>query len=152
MRHWIKSALIKIMACRLVGAKPLPEPKMTYCQLDPSEQSAVILLSKLNHFHWRHYIWKCRLCIPKWWPSCPSLNVTNTLSTGNICLQCLIPCCKHFQKCECVRQSRHILLTSPEYVKIKPTKFTTAASVFIHSLLPLLSKQPQFLVRLIFHE
>ena len=26
------------MACRLLGAKPLPEPMLTYCQLDPQEQ------------------------------------------------------------------------------------------------------------------
>ena len=29
------------MACRLVGAKPLPEPMLTYCQLDPWEQTSV---------------------------------------------------------------------------------------------------------------
>ena len=27
------------MACRLFGAKPLPEPLPTYCQLEPSEQN-----------------------------------------------------------------------------------------------------------------
>ena len=26
------------MACRLFGAKPLPEPMLAYCQLDPWEQ------------------------------------------------------------------------------------------------------------------
>ena len=30
-----RSALFQIMACRLFGAKPLPEPMLTYCQLDP---------------------------------------------------------------------------------------------------------------------
>ena len=29
------------MACRLFGTKPLPEPMLTYCQLDPEEQIAV---------------------------------------------------------------------------------------------------------------
>ena len=29
------------MACRLFGAKPLPEPMLTYCQLDPREQFSV---------------------------------------------------------------------------------------------------------------
>ena len=28
------SALVQIMACRLFGAKPFPEPMLTYCQLD----------------------------------------------------------------------------------------------------------------------
>ena len=26
------------MACRLFGTKPLPEPKLPYCQLDPKDQ------------------------------------------------------------------------------------------------------------------
>ena len=29
------------MACRLLGAKPLTEPVLTYCQLDPQEQTSV---------------------------------------------------------------------------------------------------------------
>ena len=32
--HWIGSALIQIMACRLFGAKPLSKPKLGYCQLN----------------------------------------------------------------------------------------------------------------------
>ena len=35
MRHWVGSALVQIMACRLFGAKPLPEPMLSYYQLDP---------------------------------------------------------------------------------------------------------------------
>ena len=31
MRQWIRSALVQIMASRLVGAKPLSEPMMEYC-------------------------------------------------------------------------------------------------------------------------
>ena len=34
MRQWTGLALIQIMICRMVGAKPLPEPTLTYCQLD----------------------------------------------------------------------------------------------------------------------
>ena len=33
MRQWTGSALIQVMACRLFGAKPLPEPMQSYCQL-----------------------------------------------------------------------------------------------------------------------
>ena len=33
MRQWIRT-LVQIMACRLFGAKPLPEPMLVYCQLD----------------------------------------------------------------------------------------------------------------------
>ena len=33
MRQWIGTALVQVMVCRLFGAKPLPEPVLTYCQL-----------------------------------------------------------------------------------------------------------------------
>ena len=45
------------MACRLTGAKPLSEPKLEYCQLDPSEQYSVKYQSKFIHFHSRKCIW-----------------------------------------------------------------------------------------------
>ena len=35
MRHWSGSSLVHLMACRLLGAKLLPEAMLTYCQLDP---------------------------------------------------------------------------------------------------------------------
>ena len=35
MRQWTGSALVQIMACRLFGAKPLPEPTLTYSEMDP---------------------------------------------------------------------------------------------------------------------
>ena len=35
MRRWTGSALVQVMACRLCGAKPLPEPVLTYSQFDP---------------------------------------------------------------------------------------------------------------------
>ena len=41
MRQWIGSALVQIMACRLIGAKPLTKPLLAYCQLDPYEQTSV---------------------------------------------------------------------------------------------------------------
>ena len=34
MRQWTGTILVQVMACRLCGAKPLPEPKLAYCQLD----------------------------------------------------------------------------------------------------------------------
>ena len=33
MGQWTGSALVQIMACRLIGAKPLSEPMLIYCQL-----------------------------------------------------------------------------------------------------------------------
>ena len=35
----IKPSLVQIMACRLVGAKPLSEPMLEYSKLDPKEIS-----------------------------------------------------------------------------------------------------------------
>ena len=35
MHHWTRSSLIQGTSCLLLGAKPLPEPMMTYCLLDP---------------------------------------------------------------------------------------------------------------------
>ena len=34
MHWWTGSALVQLMACHLFGAKPLPDPILTYCQLD----------------------------------------------------------------------------------------------------------------------
>ena len=45
------STLAQVMAYRLFGAKPLPEPMMTYCLLDSYEQSSVKILLKLKYFH-----------------------------------------------------------------------------------------------------
>ena len=49
-------SLVKIMACCLFGAKPLPKPILTYCQLDPNE-----IYLKFKSFHSRKCIPKCRL-------------------------------------------------------------------------------------------
>ena len=66
-RHqWIGSALLQVMACRLFGAKPLPEPMLDYCHLDSWEQISVKFESEFYCFHSRKCIWNCRL--PKWRP------------------------------------------------------------------------------------
>ena len=49
------------MACRLVGAKPLSETMLDYCQLDAYEQTSVKFDLKFIHFQTRKCIWKCRL-------------------------------------------------------------------------------------------
>ena len=49
------------MACRLFGAKPLPEAMLAYCQLYPYEQNSVKFKSKDKTFQSWKYIWKCRL-------------------------------------------------------------------------------------------
>ena len=68
MRQLTGSALIKVIACRLFGAKPLPEPMLTYSQLDSLEQILVKFESEFCHFHSRKCVWNCRL--PIWRPFC----------------------------------------------------------------------------------
>ena len=41
MWQWTESTLVQVMACRLVGAKLLPEPMLLFSQLDPKEQTLV---------------------------------------------------------------------------------------------------------------
>ena len=69
MRQWSGSALVQVMACRLNGAKPLPEPMLTCCPLDSWKQTSVKFESEFYHFHSRKCIWNCRL--PKWRPFGP---------------------------------------------------------------------------------
>ena len=64
------------MACRLFGAKPLPEPMLAYCQLDSWEQISVKFESELYHFHSIKSISKC--CLPKWRPFCLGRDMLHT--------------------------------------------------------------------------
>ena len=61
MRQRIGSALVQIMACRLFGAKPLSKAMLSYCHLDPNEQTSVKCQLKYKNFHSRNCIWKYRL-------------------------------------------------------------------------------------------
>ena len=69
MRQWTVSVLVQTMVCRLIGAKPLPEPMLAYCRLESWEQISMKLESEFYHFHSRKCIWKCHL--PNWRPFCP---------------------------------------------------------------------------------
>ena len=60
MRHNIPT-LLRIMACRLFGAKPLPEPMLPYYRLDHEEHIAVKLSLKFKGFHEINCTLKCRL-------------------------------------------------------------------------------------------
>ena len=60
MRQWTESSLDQIMPCRLLGAKTLSEPKLTYCELDPKEYISMKFHFEFKSFHWRKCVWKCR--------------------------------------------------------------------------------------------
>ena len=50
IRRWTGLALVQVMACRLSGAKSLPDTKLTFYQLGPWEQLSVKLESKYKTF------------------------------------------------------------------------------------------------------
>ena len=49
------------MVCRMFGARPLPEPTLSYCQLNSWDQTPVKFESKYKTFHSWKCIGKCRL-------------------------------------------------------------------------------------------
>ena len=51
MRQWVGSSLVQVMASRLFGAKPLPEPMLAYCQLDSWKYISVKFEPEFYHFH-----------------------------------------------------------------------------------------------------
>ena len=70
MRQWTRPALFQVMARRLFGAWPLPEPMLVYyCLLDSREQISVKFESGYDHFQSRKCIRNCRLS--RYRPFCP---------------------------------------------------------------------------------
>ena len=70
MRHWTESSLVQVMACHLIGAKPLPTPMLTSCQLDSWEHDSVKFESELSRKCNEQYLL----------PKCPPNNVLCTLA------------------------------------------------------------------------
>ena len=58
-RSW--STFIQVMACRLSSTKPLPEPMLTYCQLNQPEPNLVKFEIKTKIFHGEKRISKYHL-------------------------------------------------------------------------------------------
>ena len=78
LTHWgrmshICHKFVWTIACRLLAAKPLSDPMLIYCRLDPSEQTSGELLLDIHIFSFRGI----RLIISsaKWLPFCLGLNV-----------------------------------------------------------------------------
>ena len=53
--QWTVSALVQVTTCCLCGTKLLPEPILTYYQLDPLEQISVKFQSKHRYFIFQRY-------------------------------------------------------------------------------------------------
>ena len=74
MRQWPASPgspLVRVIACRLFGTKPLPEPMQIYCQLDLWEQISVKFELIFWYFHSRKCINAFEISSVKWRPFCP---------------------------------------------------------------------------------
>ena len=61
MRQYNIPTIVQIMACRLFGTKPLSEPMLPYCQLDPNEHILVKFYQDFKSFHLRKCTWNSRL-------------------------------------------------------------------------------------------
>ena len=72
MYQWTGSALVHVMACRLFGTKPLPEPMLAYCQLDSWEQVSVKFESKFYQYSFKKM--HLKLSSAKWQWFCPGRN------------------------------------------------------------------------------
>ena len=53
--------LFQTTTCRLDRAKPLSEPMLTYCQLDPKQHIPMKFDLKFKNYHSRKCVWTCRL-------------------------------------------------------------------------------------------
>ena len=95
MRRWTVSALVRVMAFCLLGAKSLPEPLLIYCQMDLQEHTSVKFEWKYKTFHSWKCIWTC--CLRKWSPFCPGgdelksvFHYYSSLKNLSLCTICLI--------------------------------------------------------------
>ena len=74
MHQWTMPSLVEIMACRLLGAKPLSEPMLTYSQLGHKKQNSVKHQSQFN-VSFRKM--RLKMLSGKWRSFCLGLNVLN---------------------------------------------------------------------------
>ena len=64
MHQWIGPAMVQIMTCGLLGAKPLSKPVLGYC-------SEILIKIQKFSFRKRH----AKMLSAKWWPFCPGGDV-----------------------------------------------------------------------------
>ena len=63
------------MACRLAGAKPLPEPMLDYCSIGPLGTNFNEISFGIQTFSFKKM--HLKMSSGKWRPSCRGLNVTS---------------------------------------------------------------------------
>ena len=64
MRHWSGSTLVQVMACRLLGAKPLPEPMLAYCLLSSLGTNFNEILIEIQPFSFKKM--RLKMSSAKW--------------------------------------------------------------------------------------
>ena len=79
--QWIGFSLFGAMACRQCRTKPLTQPKMTDCQLDPKKNISWKFHMKIKSFHSRKCIWK----------HCKMLTILSLPQCIESCYGCLLP-------------------------------------------------------------
>ena len=110
-RHqWTGPVLLRIMACCLFGTKPLPQPTLTNCQLEPYEQTSVKFKSKYKTFHSQKLIWNLKkrqqLCP---WGDELKVFITRPYSTLNIMIEMY-----QIMKCP------HTLMETKPWIQLQP--------------------------------
>ena len=70
------------MACRLIDAKPLSEPMMLYCQLNPKQHISAKFYKKTLQFSLKKL--HLRISSAKLWHFCLGLNVLDKTSKASV--------------------------------------------------------------------
>ena len=72
------SSLVQVMVHCLSGPKPLLEPLLTYCQLNPQEQASMKIEIQIHSPSFN----KMHLKLPsaKFWPFCPGVSILHTFN------------------------------------------------------------------------
>ena len=82
MRHQSRPSLVQIMACRLLGSKPLSEPMLHYCQLDLMKKLQSNCIRSSNIFFQENELENVVCC---WHPFCVGLNIMICVSALRRC-------------------------------------------------------------------
>ena len=72
MHQWIGSALVKIMACRLFGAKPLSKPVLGLFSIRPLGTNFSEISNKIQKFSFKKM--HLKMLSAKWQPFCPGVG------------------------------------------------------------------------------
>ena len=85
MRQWVKSTLVQVMACCWFGTKPLHEPMLTSCPLDPWKQTLAKFEIEMQNFSFMKI--HLKMSSAKCWPFCSGIvDLTHWGRVTHICV------------------------------------------------------------------